>query len=272
MHRRVTAGKTSTGVEKSSRRRRWLRAAAWLTALLLAVTASVVALSRRAQAVEPQPYQPSAELEGALQLAPDTERGGSLYHWHCTTCHGKEGWGSTDGRTPVLAGQHYQYLVKQIADLRRGQDRENAAFHIVALRALRGNQAIANVAAYVSGMEPNRHPRVGAGEQLRLGGKLYDWLCRGCHQDSGEGYAIFFIPSISSQHYDYLLQQLDDFATGHRVNAPLEVLDLAVMLSEEQRAAVADYVSRLGPPETMGGAVDSSRIVENPDAVPTPQD
>jgi len=211
-------------------------------------------------------------LEGALQLVPDTERGGSLYHRHCTTCHGKEGWGSTDGRTPVLAGQHYQYLVKQIADLRRGQDREDATFHTVVLRALRGNQAIADVAAYVSGMAPNPHPRVGAGEELRLGGDLYDWLCRGCHQDTGEGHAIFFIPSISAQHYQYLLQQLDDFAAGHRLNAPPEVLELAGMLSDDERAAVADYVSRLGPAETMAGAVDSRRIVENPDAVPTPQD
>jgi len=272
--RRAPAVRQSTaGSMPVPRRRRWLRAAAWFTALLLAATASVVALSKRAQAVEPQRYQPSAELEGALQLVPDIGRGGSLYQRHCADCHGKDGWGSVDGRTPVVAGQHCQYLVKQIADLRRGQERDHAASHVMALRVLQGNQAIADVAAYVSGMEPSRHPRTGAGDQVRLGGELYDWLCRGCHQDSGEGHAIFFIPSISAQHYEYLLQQLDDFAAGHRLNAPPEVLDLAAMLSDAERAAVADYVSRLGPPpEVMVDVIDSSRIVENPDAVRVRQD
>lgn len=237
------------------RRRRWLRAAAWFTALLLAAVASGIALSKRAEAVEPQPYQPSAELESALRLFPEIERGGSLYQAHCADCHGKDGWGSTDGRTPVVAGQHYQYLVKQIADLRRGQDRDPAVFHVLALRVLKGDQAIADVAGYASGMKPNARPRTGRGDQLRRGGEVYDWLCRGCHQDSGEGHAIFFIPNISAQHYEYLLQQLEDFAAGHRANAPLELLDLAAMLSEDERAAVADYVSRLGPrPEAMAAA------------------
>jgi len=266
--RRPGAARQSTAHTMTTRqRRRWLRAAAWFTALLLAASASVVALSQRAQAVEPQPYRPSAELEGALQLVPNAERGRTLYQRHCTTCHKKDGWGSTGGHTPAVAGQHYQYLVKQIADLRRGQDRENAVFHAAVLHVLRGNQAIADVAAYVSRMEPNPHPRVGTGVDLRLGGELYDWLCRGCHQDSGEGHAIFFIPSISAQHYEYLLQQLDDFAAGHRLNAPPEVLEMAVMLSDDERAAVADYVSRLGPPDKTTGAVDSSGIVENPDGV-----
>jgi len=37
-------------------------------------------------------------------------------------------------------------------------------------------------------------------------------------------------------------------------------------------AAVADYLSRLGPPPEIIVAVDSSRIVENPDAVRVRQD
>ena len=84
---------------------------------------------------------------------------------------------------------------------------------------LRDVQAI-DVAAYLPGLEPNAGPWVGRGDELGLGGATYDWLCRGCHEDSGEGAAIFFTPRISAQHYEYLLQQLDDFAAGHRVNAP----------------------------------------------------
>ena len=225
-----------------------LYAGAWLA--VLAFAAWTVALSGRAQAVQPQPYEPSDELEKALALSPKLAHGDSLHRAYCAKCHGTEGWGSaSDGRTPALAGQHYQYLVKQIADLRRGElGQDRGAFHVATLEVLRDNQAIADVAAYLAGLKPNPQPRAGRGNRLGEGGEIYDWLCRDCHQDSGDGEAIFFTPRISAQHYEYVLQQLEDFADGHRVNAPPEVLDLAAALSAEQRAAVADYISRLARP------------------------
>jgi cytochrome c553 len=204
----------------------------------------------RAQAVEPKPYEPSEELEQALSLLPNLTHGRSLHDAYCAECHGPEGWGSAkDGRTPALAGQHYQYLVKQIADLRRGElSQDRGAFHIAALEVLRNDQAIADVAAYLSGLKVNPKPRVGRGDRLREGGELYDWLCRSCHEDSGDGDAILFTPRIAAQQYEYVLQQLEDYAAGHRLNAPPEMLELAEGLSAEQRAAVADYVSRLARP------------------------
>ena len=230
-----------------ARRRRWVRAVAWLTALLLAATAAVVARSTGAHAAELQPYVASDELEKALTLWPRLERGASLYRAQCAKCHGTQGWGSaSDERTPALAGQHYQYLVKQLADLRRAEPGlDRGAFHVAALQALRDAQGIVDVAAHLSGLEPNRRPRVGPGNHVRLGGAAYQWLCQDCHKDGGEGDAILFTPRISAQHYPYLLQQLEDFAAGHRLNVPPELLGRAVALSGEERAALADYVSRL---------------------------
>lgn len=46
--------------------RHWVRRLAWLVALLLAVAASVVALSRRAESFEPQHYRPTPELATAF--------------------------------------------------------------------------------------------------------------------------------------------------------------------------------------------------------------
>jgi cytochrome c553 len=227
-----------------------LNAGAWLAVLSLAFAAWMVALSGRADAVEPRPYAPSDELEKALALSPKLAHGASLHRAYCAKCHGTEGWGTAgEGRTPTLAGQHYQYLVKQIADLRRGElGQDRGAFHVATLEVLREDQAIADVAAYLSGLKPNPRPRAGHGDRLREGGEIYDRLCRDCHLDSGDGEAILFTPRISAQHYEYVLQQLEDFAAGHRLNAPPEVLDLAAALSAEQRAAVADYVSRLARP------------------------
>jgi cytochrome c553 len=107
---------------------------------------------------------------------------------------------------------------------------------------------MADVSAYLSGLPPNPRPRIGPGKQIGLGGETYEWLCRDCHYNSGEGDPIFFTPRISAQHYEYLLQQLDDFASGHRRNVPPELLGFAVALHRETRAAVADYISRLPVP------------------------
>jgi cytochrome c553 len=236
--------------------------------LSLAFAAWMVTPSGRAQAVEPRPYVPSDELEKALALVPNLAHGDSLHRAYCAKCHGTKGWGSaSDGRTPALAGQHYQYLVKQIADLRRGEPgQDRGAFHVTTLEVLRGDQAIADVAAYLSGLKPNPKPRAGRGDRLREGGEIYDWLCRDCHEDSGEGDAILFTPRISAQHYEYVLQQLEDFATGHRVNAPPEVLDLAAALSAEQRASVADYVSRLARPTAAPAPISSAWDDQRPPA------
>ncbi|HSC07605.1 MAG TPA: c-type cytochrome [Steroidobacteraceae bacterium] len=253
----------------AARRKRRLRALAWLIALLLAATASVVALSTRAGVFELEPYTPSEELEKTLALLPSIEHGKSLYRAHCAECHGAESWGTVrDGRTPALAGQHYQYLVKQIADLRRAAPRQDrGAFHLPTLQVLRSEQAIADVSAYLSGLTPNPRPRVGPGDHIQLGGDTYDWLCRDCHYDSGEGDAIFFTPRISAQHYEYLRQQLEDFAAGHRFNVPPELLGFAVALRSEERAALADYISRLAvaaPPERTAKPLEASTETRNP--------
>jgi cytochrome c553 len=253
----------------AARRKRRLRDLVWLTAMLLAATASVVALSTRAGVFEIEPYTPSEELEKALALMPSIEHGESLYRAHCANCHGAESWGSaSDGRTPALAGQHYQYLVKQLADLRRADPAlDRGPFHVTTLQVLTNVQAMADVAAYLSGPPPNPRPRIGPGEQTGLGGETYDWLCRDCHYNSGEGDAIFFTPRISAQHYEYLLQQLDDFASGHRRNVPPELLGFAVALPRETRAALADYVSRLpvsAPTERSAEPVMTSTAKSNP--------
>jgi len=49
----------------------------------------------------------------------DVERGGELYEEECSECHGQEGWGEDD--VPQLAGQHTNYLRRQIERFRSGK-------------------------------------------------------------------------------------------------------------------------------------------------------
>jgi cytochrome c553 len=51
----------------------------------------------------------------------DLERGAQLYDRDCTTCHGAGGDGDATRAIPVLRGQHYAYLLRQIRAIAAGR-------------------------------------------------------------------------------------------------------------------------------------------------------
>jgi cytochrome c553 len=56
---------------------------------------------------------------------PGTElaRGGELYRKDCVSCHGDRGEGDARKFYPVLAGQHYLYMVRQVKEIRDAKRR-----------------------------------------------------------------------------------------------------------------------------------------------------
>jgi cytochrome c553 len=53
--------------------------------------------------------------------ASDLARGESLYRRDCAACHGERGQGDGDSFVPMLAGQHYAYLLRQIRAIGAGR-------------------------------------------------------------------------------------------------------------------------------------------------------
>ena len=49
--------------------------------------------------------------------------GADLYKKECVTCHGDNGQGDAKKFYPVLAGQHYKYLLRQVTEIRDGKRR-----------------------------------------------------------------------------------------------------------------------------------------------------
>ena len=210
-------------------------------------------------ATESDPNAAAKELEKALQLTPNPERGRENYLL-CAVCHQPEGWGTADGEYPQIAGQLYEVIIKQMADIRARNRDTPTMFPFTKLEFL-DLQQMADVAGYLSQLPMNPDNSVGPGTDLARGERLYRKYCVECHGERGEGIAEEHMPLIQGQHYPYLVRQFEWIANGKRRNADPEMVEQIRGFSAEDIAAIMDYTSRLSPPPDRLGSPDW----ENPD-------
>ena len=196
-------------------------------------------------ATESDPNAAAKELEQALKLTPNPERGRETYLL-CAVCHQPEGWGTADGEYPQIAGQLYEVIIKQMADIRARNRDTPTMFPFTKLEFL-ALQQMADVAAYLSRLPMNPNNSVGSGTDLVKGEQLYREYCVECHGERGEGIAEEHMPLIQGQHYPYLMRQFEWIANGKRRNADPEMVEQIKGFSAEDIAAIMDYTSRLSP-------------------------
>ena len=215
--------------------------------------AAWVAASTAAVEVDPGTYQGRteaaiAEFRAALALEPNLEHGKTLFAG-CAQCHQADGSGSLDGTIPVIAGQHVSVLVKQLVDFRHDRRWHAKMRAAVTPHALGGAQDLLDVAAYTEAMErpPPREGGMGDGRALKEGQVIYYRDCESCHGRLAEGELETLRPRLAGQHYAYLLRQLNETAAGQRPGMDDAHVKRIGALTETQRAAVADHLSRLSP-------------------------
>lgn len=181
----------------------------------------------------------------AMRAMPDPVRGAQLFA-NCAACHGPDGNGVVDGSVPRIAGQYRQVIVRQIVDYRYARRGDPRMEFIADRHLLKDTQAIADVAQFVSALEPQTAVGTGRGDTLELGRQIYLGRCSSCHGRSGEGDAQAVAPRLAGQHYMYLLRQLHDALEGRRPalgsthNRSLKDLD------REGLQGLADMLSRAG--------------------------
>jgi cytochrome c553 len=89
--------------------------------------------------------------------------GEKLYKRDCTVCHGPQGEGSEEKFYPVLAGQHYEYMLRQIRDI-AALRRRNANPDMVKVVKAYKDEELQAVVDYMSRLEwPARSVKGGGG-------------------------------------------------------------------------------------------------------------
>lgn len=176
----------------------------------------------------------------------DANKGKAIVANVCAACHGATG-NSVAGTNPSLAGQFDVYLYKQLKAFKSGE-RKNAIMQGMAMGL--SDEDMKNVSAYFSVQTPTPNEAtnkalVGRGEQIYRQGIASNGTpaCMACHGPQGAGIGTQY-PRLGSQQAPYVLTQLKDFKAGVvRKNAVMS--DIANRLSDQDMAAVAEYISGL---------------------------
>ncbi|GGW66781.1 c-type cytochrome [Alishewanella tabrizica] len=173
----------------------------------------------------------------------------------CAACHGPDG-NSPLAIYPKLAGQHAQYLYKQLTDYKLGmttggkEGRANAIMY--GMVAALSDQDMKDLAAYFSSQ------RITAGttpeDVIEVGQKLYRGgdaergipSCIACHGPRGAGTSLAGFPRIGFQNADYVKTTLEEFRAGTRANDMNGMMrDVAKKLTDEDIRILSQYLGGL---------------------------
>jgi len=166
----------------------------------------------------------------------------------CFACHGPKGV-SANPAWPKLAGQHAQYIAKQLADFKKGTRKEALMASQVANLS---KQDMENIGAYFAAQTTS----TGSADKKKvdLGGKIYRGgnktsgvaACQACHGPTGSGNPLAKFPALSGQHAAYTTKALKDFRSKARSNdAGSMMRDIAKRMTDAEIDAVASYIQGL---------------------------
>jgi cytochrome c553 len=212
---------------------------ALILASLLSVGTATAADAAKATAAKPEAATASAAAEAPKDAA-------TIVGTVCAACHNADG-NSVITTNPRLAGQHPEYLAKQLRNFQSGE-RVNPVMQPMA--AMLSAEDVVKVAAYFGAQKPKggnakENGPGSLGEKIYKGGIAASGVaaCAACHGPTGAGIPVQF-PRLAGQHADYTVTQLKAFRSGERANAPM-MKAIAARLSDQDIVAVADYIQGL---------------------------
>lgn len=177
---------------------------------------------------------------------PDLAKGQATSTQICGACHTADGSRGSPAN-PIIAGQHPEYLVKQLQEFKSGK-RNNPVMKGFA--STLSDDDMRNVAAFYA--SKSAKPGFAKDKELvRLGERIWRGgiaekavpACAGCHSPNGAGIPAQY-PRLAGQHADYSEAQMNAFRSGLRANSA-QMTAIAARLSDREIKAVSDYAAGL---------------------------
>jgi cytochrome c553 len=179
-----------------------------------------------------KPSQSQATVDGTLHV--------------CSSCHGMDGR-SVSPTFPRLAGQQKDYIEVQLKAFRDKKRADpHAHTYMWGMAAHLSDETITGVAAYFASKPPVKG-EPGDPALMEAGKKIFENgidaqsvpACMACHGEHGEGNGAF--PRLGGQHFDYLVEQLTNFASNARANEIMH--ENSKNLTPDEARAVATYLA-----------------------------
>lgn len=168
----------------------------------------------------------------------------------CVACHGVNG-NSVNPVWPSLAGQHQQYIVKQ---LKAFKNDERVDPLMTPMAKTLTDADMEDLGAYFAAQSPTgleaEPSKVAEGQRLYRSGEPVNGIaaCTACHGPTGAGNPAAKYPAVRAQHSAYVVAQLKAYRSGTRkTDQPQNQMmrNIAAKLSDTQIEAVAAYVQGL---------------------------
>ena len=182
----------------------------------------------------------------------DPAKGQQVAAQICPACHTPDG-NSSVSANPKLAGQHADYLYKQLKNFKAdgGKPAERNSAVMAGMVAALTDQDMKNVAAFYASQtqkgEQAKTQAIEAAQKLYRAGDASRGLpaCAGCHGPAGAGIPAQY-PRIGGQFAEYTEAQLKAFREGSRANDPNRMMRaVAARMSDAEIKAVSDYIAGL---------------------------
>jgi cytochrome c553 len=172
----------------------------------------------------------------------------------CAACHAADG-NSVTPANPKLAGQHAEYITKQLHNFKDAvkdpnKDGVRRSAVMGGIASTLSDQDMLNLGVYFSEKPPKPDSAklpYDLGQKVYRGGNAGTGLpaCAACHGPTGAGIPTQF-PRLGGQHADYILAQLKAFRAGDRANDAGKMMrTIANKMSDQEMLGVANYIAGL---------------------------
>jgi cytochrome c553 len=181
---------------------------------------------------------------GAAWAQADEARAKKIVGGVCFLCHGTQGESSSEV-FPRLAGQHAEYITKQLENFKSGKRQSSAMADMVAKLTPDEMRALG---LYFEKMQLPPEPAQNS-ELAALGGNIFHMgnpssgvpACASCHGKDGLGTAA--LPRLAGQSAPYVEAQLKSFGKRERTNDNAVMHAIVSQMTAPEMAAVAEYLS-----------------------------